>query len=263
MEGLAQSYQLIATLLFILVSLVVALRLLALSYRTRCTPELYLGLGLLGTAVLGYGGYIAASLVRITSGSNEITTTIRVLQAAGEVFHDSGVTMILVFVVSVFRPTERWAKYLLAALLLMLWGGDIGWELENGFQDPGPGNLFWWLRHAVVWTYPLWMMFESYRYYGSMRRRLALGLADPLVTNRFFLWGSASVGTALATWTSSSTLFLAREAPLVVARAPAAIEIATATFGMATVALYYLTFFAPAWYRRWVEGGAPAPLKQR
>jgi hypothetical protein len=245
MERLAQSYQLIATLLFVLASLVVSLRLLALSYRTRCTPELYLGLGLLGTAVLGYGAFIAANLVRVTSGSNEITATIRVLQAAGEIFHDSGVMMILVFVVSVF------------------WGGDLGWELENGFHSPGPGNVFWWVRYAVIWTYPLWMMFESYRYYGSMRRRLALGLADPLVTNRFFLWGSASVGTALATWTSSSTLFLARETPMVVARAPAAIEIATATFGMATIALYYLTFFAPAWYREWIEGAAAAATPVR
>jgi hypothetical protein len=31
-----------------------------------------------------------------------------------------------------------------------------------------------------------------------------------------------------------------------------AIHVATALFGVATVSLYYLTFFPPAAYRRWV-----------
>ena len=33
-----------------------------------------------------------------------------------------------------------------------------------------------------------WACFESLRYWLRMRRRLALGLADPVVTNRFALW---------------------------------------------------------------------------
>jgi hypothetical protein len=33
-----------------------------------------------------------------------------------------------------------------------------------------------------------WAFYESCRYWNSMRRREALGLADPILTNRFLLW---------------------------------------------------------------------------
>ena len=217
MRALVQSYALVATLLFVLVSLAVALRLLLLSRNTRCKPELYLGLGLLGTAVLGYGTLIAAQLMR--GGSNPIATGFaeRAVQASGEILHDGGVSMVIAFVVTVFRPRERWAKLLAGAALAA--------------------------------------MIESYRYYALMRRRLALGLADPLVTNRFFLWGTAAIGTALAIWISSISFFLAGRPQLVEAWTPA-IEVATASVGVVTVSIFYLTFLPPGWYRRWIASTA-------
>jgi hypothetical protein len=39
------------------------------------------------------------------------------------------------------------------------------------------------------------------------------------------------------------------------------IQLATATIGVVTVALYSLTFFPPPAYQRWVAGGAP-PARQ-
>jgi len=246
---IVQSYHLLATLAFVLASAVVAARLLALARRTRQRPELLLGLGILGTAALGYGVLIAAAVAR--GGANTVSATglQRALTAAGSLLHDAGVTMILLFVLAVFRPAERWARALAAAALLALWGGHAGWELSNGYRSTLPGNGFWWLRSAVIWTYPLWTMVESYRYYGLLRRRRALGLADPLVTNRFLLWGSAALGTALATWTASIPYFLVGRPGAIEAWGPV-IQVATATFGVATVTLYGLTFFAPAWYRR-------------
>jgi hypothetical protein len=238
-------------------SAVVSLRLIHLARRTGKKPELLLGLGVLGTAVLGYGVMIAAIVVR--GAENPVATTMlaRVLQGAGTVLHDVGVTMIVLFVLTVFRPKDRVALALAALLLGALWIGGIGWESQNRFRDSGVGNGFWWLRYAVVWTYPLWPMFESYRYYGLMRRRQAIGLADPMVTNRFFLWGTGSLGTALAVWTSSLP-FLLGDPSAVLAALPA-IQIVTATFGCATVVIYSLTFFPPAVYRRWVLS-SPAAL---
>ena len=254
MRALVESYALAATLLFVLVSAAVAIRLLLLSRSTRCTPELYLGLGILGTAVLGYGTMIAAQILRGTTNPIATSFAERAVQAAGEILHDGGVSMMIAFVVSVFRPRERWARALAATALAALWGGNLGWQLENGFRSAGVGNGFWWMRYAVIWTYPLWTMIESYRYYALMRRRLALGLADPLVANRFFLWGTGSLGTALAIWISSLSFFLIARPERLLAWAPS-IEVATATVGVATVALFYLTFLPPGWYRRWVAPG--------
>ncbi len=249
--GLIQSYHLLATVAFVLASAVVALRLIALAARTRQRPELLLGLGILATAALGYGVLIAASILRGAPGTPAGNDVELALHAIGSILHDAGVTMVLFFVLTVFRPQERWARALTGAALLALWGGHLGWELTNGYRSMLPGNGFWWLRFAVIWTYPLWTMVESYRYYGLLRRRSALGLADPLVTNRFLLWGSASLGTALATWTASlPSLLIDRPETLAVWGPP--IQLATATFGVTTVTLYGLTFFAPAWYRRWI-----------
>jgi hypothetical protein len=254
--GLIQSYHLLATVAFVLASALVSLRLIGLAARTRQRPELLLGLGILGTAVLGYGVLIAAAILRggvATTANNDFE---RGLHALGGILHDTGVTMVLLFVRSVFRPHERWARALTAVALLALWGGHLGWELTNGYRSTLPGNGFWWLRYAVIWTYPLWTMVESYRYYALLRRRSALGLADPLVTNRFLLWGSAALGTALATWTASLPYLLIDRPETLVAWGPL-IQVATASFGVVTVTLYGLTFFAPAWYRRWIaQAGA-------
>jgi hypothetical protein len=248
-QSVIQSYHLVATLAFVLASAVVSLRLLWLARRTRQRPELLLGLGILGTAVLGYGVLIAATLLRGGTGSVATSASEQALQAAGGILHDAGVSMVVIFVLTVFRPEVAWARGLAAAALLVLWTGHVGWELSNGYRSTLPGNGFWWLRYAVIWTYPLWTMIESYRYYRLLRRRSALGLADPLVTNRFLLWGSASLGTALATWTASLP-YLLIDRPDALALWSPWISVATATFGIATVTLYGFTFFAPAWYRR-------------
>ena len=259
MRGWIQSYQLVATAIFVLASAVVSGRLLLLARRTRERPERLLGLGILGTAVLGYGVLIAALILRGDSGIVTSDPLVRSLAAAGNIIHDLGVSMIVLFVLTVFRTSERWARGLAGLLLLALWGGHLGWELSNGYRSSAPGDGFWWLRYSVIWIYPLWTMIESYRFYGLMRRRRAFGLADPLVTNRFFLWGSAALGTALATWTASIPYLLIGRAEAAAAWTPV-IQVATATVGIVTVTLYALTFFAPAWYRSWVTGAAAGPV---
>ena len=257
MTALAQSYHLIATLLFVLASAVVSIRLVLLSRRTGEKPELLLGLGILGTAVLGYGVLIAAAIVRGPEQTVSDALGTRALKGAGQVLHDAGVSMVILFVLTVFRRGERWAVGLATAMISALWLGGLGWELENGFRSAGIGNGFWWLRYSVIWTYSLWTVVESYRYYGLMRRRVALGLADPLVANRFLLWGTGALGTTLAVWSASVpyVLTLTSGPELVLAWTPA-IHLVTASVGVVTVAIYYLTFFPPTPYRRWVAGEA-------
>jgi hypothetical protein len=255
---LIQSYAALCTFVFVAISAWVSLRLLLLARRTGCKPELYLGLGILGTAVLGYGVLIAGTLMR-PPGALEATGWLeRSLQGVGQILHDAGVTMVILFVRTVFRPHERWARTLAAGMLVTLWGGHVLWELGNQFRSAGPGNVFWFLRYAVIWSYPLWTTIESYRYYARMRRRLAIGLADPLLVNRFFLWGTGALGTGLATWTSSLPfLLVGRPEALLAWLAP--IQVATASIGVATVIVYLLTFLPPAAYRRWLTRAQSPP----
>ena len=64
MNALTGSLYLLGTAAFVLVSLVIGLRLALLSRRTGEKPELYLGFGILGTAVFGYGAQIASVILR-------------------------------------------------------------------------------------------------------------------------------------------------------------------------------------------------------
>jgi hypothetical protein len=246
MAMLAGSLYLIGTLAFVLVSLVIGVRLCRLSRRTGERPELYLGLGILGAAVLGYGVLVAGILAR--GGIHGEATSLAVaLTAAGKVLHDAGVTMILLFVLTVFRRRKRWARVLFAVAVAALWGGMIGVGATGGFHDLERKGFFWWLEYAVIWTYPIWPAVESFRYWRMMKRRQRLGLADPLVTNRFLLWALASTSTLLAIWVSSSPMLMGD--PATVARLQTATYLLTALFGIVTVGLYGLTFFPPRWYR--------------
>ena len=260
MKGLATSFHLLGALAFVLVSLAVSVRLIRLSRRTLEQPELLLGLGILGTAVLGYGLQITAMILLGDPFAPVITTATVAFTFAGKLFHDTGVTMILLFVLTVFRRGDRRAYACFALVNAAMWSGMIGLGLSDGYRDPLVKNAWWWLEYSVIWTYPLWPAFESLRYHRLMRRRQRLGLADPLTTNRFLLWGACSLGTFLAVATTSLPMLLADPADRVAIQSVS--YLATAAFGIGTVSLYALTFFPPAWYRSWIRGADPTGAPQ-
>lgn len=61
---------------------------------------------------------------------------------------------------------------------------------------------------SVVGTYPLWSATEAFLYHDRMRHRSALGLADPIVANRFLLWAVAALCTTLSIWSVNLPYFL-------------------------------------------------------
>ena len=98
----------------------------------------------------------------------------------------------------------------------------------------------------------LWASLEAFVYWSFMRRRLAYGLADPLVTNRVALWGvgMAMGAAALAIGFFGSTL---RAAGLT-----AFFEAAIAATGLVASAALLLAFQPPERYRAWIAGRASA-----
>ena len=255
---LVQSFHLIATFLFVLGSAVVGIRLVLLSRRTREQPELFLGCAILGAAVLGYGVLIAGMIVRGGNTDPEAVSTLAmVLSAVGKTLHDLGVTFFFLFILRVFRQGETWAYALTALAMVLLWGG-MGWGMATGsLRIEAVGSVAWWCEYAVIWTYPLWLGAESLRYWRMMKRRVALGFGEPMVTNRFALWGVGSVFSALAIWTASIP-FLLLDRPELSASLMPVIHVATAVAGVASVSCSYLAFLPPAWFVRRVSGAAAA-----
>jgi len=252
LNALTGSLYLLGTAAFVLVSLLIGLRLVRLARRTGERPELYLGLGILGTAVLGYGLQIASVVLRGGPESTRaVSATMVALTGAGKVLHAAGVTLVLLFVLTVFRRHEPGARVLFGVAAATIWIGLVGQGLTGGYRDLMQRELFWWMEYAVIWTYPLWGAFESFRYHRRMRKRVRIGLAEPLVANRFLLWGLASSGTFAATWLASWPGLLPD--PQAAVPYQTFNYLATAAVGICTVVVYSLAFLPPARYRRWLE----------
>lgn len=118
MASLAGSYYLLSTVAFCLISMAIGVRLALLSHRTGARPELYLGVGLFLSGGLGYALVIGSAIAGARVGPD--VPVIHVVGLAGLGIHHVGAAFSLAFVVMVFRPTERWARALAAALVGVL-----------------------------------------------------------------------------------------------------------------------------------------------
>jgi hypothetical protein len=245
----AGSIYVAATAAFVLAAIVVGVRLIGLHRRTRQAPEGLLGWGLLCSGGLGYGLMIFAVLAdQAAVQAARASQAQAVTSGIGWVLHNVGVLLMLRFVVMVYRPDSRFARGLAVALGLVLWTGWLVFVIDGGLY--GNQSPAYWVALGVIGSFPVWSMVESYAYWRRMKRRLAIGLADPLVCNRFLLWTLASVSSLGSIWMVNVPLLVrsfAAEADL--AGLTVVSLLVTAVFGIATVSMYWLTFFPPAWYR--------------
>lgn len=174
--------------LFILASLVVGARLMLLSRRTRGVPELVLGAALFLMGGVGYP--LMAAAVQAT----QLADGVRVGMLAGQMLTTvAGMAGIAWFTRRVFRPKEAWATALFIALMAA-YAGLIGIQVfGNGLLAfaNDPENNPWRLSNYMAIVVMSWAGGESIYYWTLQRRRLALGLADPVVADRFKLWGVA------------------------------------------------------------------------
>jgi hypothetical protein len=239
----------LATGLMILASAAVGVRLLALHRRTGGTPELLLGTMLLLTVGLGYTLMIVASLV----GGAWAGT----LQTVAMVATAAGFSLLLAFTRRVFQPDARWARVLTVCGVLVLAAvvTHICVQVrKHGAIDvekvPLRDTLL--LTGTVTAAY-LWTAWESLRYHGMMRRRVKVGLADPVLADRFFLWGVMALDAAVGVGITMVAAVLQVDSM----RSPTVMLLSSAT-GLGQAALLMLTFLPPRAYLSWVHSRAAA-----
>ena len=167
----------------------------------------------------------------------------------GKAFGLAGISCNLVFTWWVFRRHERWALALAVVLAAVQLASFFGHASAGTFSSGAVAPAWFWLELVGRVLTPVWLGSESLLYYQRMRRRLDLGLADPVVANRFALWAIASATGTLFLLTSVPPLYLTQGSPW------AAVDMAAfALFGIATAGSYWLAFFPPRRYQQWVEG---------
>jgi hypothetical protein len=234
-----------------LVGVVVGIRLLLLARRTRCFPELSIGLGLALIAVVGLPLAVLGRipvLLRTPIGD--------LLFGAGLCLACVGIVLLWAFTWNVFRRTAAWARGLVFAVALVL-AVSAGGLLQASARATTLPEILPLTRPwavAIVLTVSgafTWTGLESFAYYRRVRRRLALGLSDPVVVNRFLLWAVTGFAIGLLA-TVIAVLLLQGRAILVDPIALSVISGASVFGGTA----WLLTFLPPAFYLDFVRARA-------
>ncbi|HYB13822.1 MAG TPA: hypothetical protein VEG67_10125 [Myxococcota bacterium] len=228
---------------FFLSSLAIGLRLVWLARRNRELPELLIGFGILGIGPVGFAGSVFAILL----GPGHPAAGACLL-AGATVAVSLGALSSYVFNWRVFRRGDGLAKGIVFGAGLLFAVLFVVRLATGGFVLPVRLDAWFHLQSMAVTGCLLWGSGESLHYYALMTRRLRLGLADPIVTNRFLLWGlgigSAGAGSLI------STIFTALTGAGM--QGLNWLTLSNSLFGLAAAVLMWIAFLPPAPYRRWI-----------
>lgn len=236
---------------FVVVGAGVGAKLLWLARRTRGFPEHVVGFSLFVLSAVAWPLMLVAS-------AEPPAPVLRGALAGASLAMALGWGGVFVFTWRVFRPGSGWARALaglgIAAELAAGLAGVIrALALEDAaaLRTPAPSGLVLLLGAQVVYA---WTAVESFRYRALLRRRIPLGLADPLVADRFGLWGWTGVfgggSIAPASWA------------LLTGGDPNSLlnHLVVGVCGLVCSGVLYLAFLPPAPYARFVRENAPAPM---
>ncbi len=226
------------------------IRLVLAARRTRGLPEFTIGVGTLTGAV---GGILETGSIRMLEAGGDPHTAF-LIQAVARVIYTIGSGFLLIAFWRMFHAPRAWARALAlgGSVVLVLVGA--GWSLGGVHSVvSGPdlrGLVFQSVRGAVY----VWGAASAIWYWRQLRRRLRLGLADPVITQQVLLWGIAS-GTAVGiVGTIMVYQFGMGITPLDTPVGMAWL----AVFGLVTGVTLYLAFFPPTFYRHWITARATA-----
>ncbi|TKC95283.1 hypothetical protein [Polyangium fumosum] len=231
-------FTLMVLVVFGLVAAAVAARLLGLAMRTRKAPEFLLGLSML-LPLVGYSIQVTSA---VTRGGAPAPLAVEI----GGLVVDIGFLTVAGFVWLVFRREETWAQvfaFLLGAfgLAMPVVNHLVPWS--NGL----PSAL--WPRAVLRTLCYGWAAVEALRYATLMRKRVRFGLAEPLVADRFGLWGFGYLCAALMLdgLTAGGALHVLQS------RFADVFLVGGAAFGVPAMLAFGLSFFPPVAYVRYVE----------
>lgn len=240
MESSSWLFQNLAALVYA----IIGLRLLQLARRGGGLPEALLSSYFIASSVSYVGYYLPEMLARddwyvpFTYGAR--------------LTYDVGMLPFLLFLRMVFHRGEHWADWLVGGSALLLVAGVAGSTITGDYEGVTIDTPWFWLEW-LGYTLPFaWLASIAFAEQRSARRRVRIGLASPMVANRYLLWslfGAVQVAASLAL------------IPMYVDYARHGFYSAWADAMLGglenlSLGLLWLVFFAPDAYRRWVGRGA-------
>jgi hypothetical protein len=225
---------------------VVGFRLLALGAYGRRTPELALSAAYL---LFGAVGYPLGALARARAAAGDPEAGLWL--AAALAIQNLGIVGVYVFVARVFRP-ERIGPAVTIGTGVLLAASWLGHAFDPGFVGAASRGFWYALGLGTRAAGFVWGAVEAFAYWGRLRRRVALGLADPVVANRMWLWGASCASIAVG----FAIFWLGSVSPGGVNATP--IVLSLSACGLVGAAVITLAFFPPPAYRRWLIAAAAA-----
>jgi len=236
---------------FVTVGAAVGVKLMLLARRTKGLPE-----RLIGASLLLLSG-VAWPLLLVASGKGVSEPVIRSAMGAAALTMGVGWSGVFLFTWQVFRPSEGWARALaLGGITVELAAAAAGafraFTLEDAgaLRSPSVSGLVLLLGAQTLYV---WTAVESFRYRALLRRRIPLGLADPLVADRFGKWGWTGLFGLGSITPAVVTQFTGGDA-----NTPAH-HLVVGVCGIASSVVLYFAFLPPAAYVRFVRQNAPIP----
>ncbi|MGH0033910.1 MAG: hypothetical protein ACQGVK_02640 [Myxococcota bacterium] len=228
----------IGQLAAMLAMFVVGLRLIALHARTRARPELYIGTSFLLTGAIPTA--VDQALQHGIGAEPAVSNLLYLLLVC------TGSSLLYQFTRVVFRPTSRRAALLTHGVALVYVVCLVGHAATGGFAEMTDGGAFYSVGLAFRCGGFAWSSFEALRYQRLLARRLRLGLADPLLVNRFALW---SVAAAAASVCYGSWIIELIRGGGVFPEPIAAMMLLQTACGLLAAGTIWLAFFPPRAYQ--------------
>jgi hypothetical protein len=224
-------------------------RLLRLGLRTDNPPARWIGVYLF--VAMGMGSVLMSiPMARGAYGGVEMTGLDRILIGLGCTATAIGNAGILTFTRRVFRSESRAAKAFSVAVVAILVCGAVGhglttrfdWRLTSGFA-------VLYLSGTILANG--WASAESLLYHGAMRRRLNVGLAEPLDVNRFLLWGGGAGATTIILLSTTLEMQVQRFLSAAGTETLRLLTLPTmSVLGLVCAGCYLFAFFPAEWYVR-------------
>jgi hypothetical protein len=251
MEGLSTATMValgVSQVAYLGAMLTLGVRLALLARRTRGLPEALLAGHFLLSCTLGY--ILQSSGHALAMEPNASHAVVAAMLAIGHGASVLGVGSVLVFDYHVFRRGTLLGRTLLTIGAALLVVGYAGYGLSGGFWSGRPAGFWFWLLYSGFTAVAVWTLVEPLLYYAALRKRMRIGLADPLVVDRLLLWGIGSLARfAMLAIGAFSMLHLAGDASDLAAIA-APTFLASGVAGLIVAICYGLAFFPPRGYKQ-------------
>jgi hypothetical protein len=243
-----RTFGLLCVLAYCAASWLVGLRLLGLARRTGEAPERLIGWGLLTGGAIGYPASVFA--LALFESAPAAAVRIGIVSVLGLSIASGS---LLLAWRTIYHPTERWAARVAAVLLAFLAVAVVdrlaGYDPSVVALSRGRFVPRGFLLSVIAGALPYAATTVSgLRYHAMLRKRIPLGLADPVVANRVLLWSLTSAAVVAQYACALGSLGLWRWFD------PTRLTTAiVGSLGLSIATLLLLSFFPPPAYLRWLQ----------